>query len=205
MAFGLPRDKLGQTMVLFVLIAGGALYLNHVYLFKPRRVEIHAKEDTLGVLRREIEAAKAELARGSVEDIRQRLDEYRGSLDLMRRLVPARNEVPNLLDDMASRAKLRGVHIADWQPQTVEQGAPFDTYRYRFQVIGRYDEVGEFLSDVASLDRIIVPFGVSVERAAQSAERAFQDTTGTLLRASFNVRTFVKTGEQSRGGSGGSP
>lgn len=205
MAFGLPQDRLGQSMVLLVLIAGLAGYFYYDYVYSPRREEISAKSDSLTVIQQEIDAAKAELAQGSVEDIRQRLDDYRASLDLMRRLVPARNEVPNLLDDMASRAKLRGVHIADWQPQTVEQGTPFDTYRYRFQVIGRYDEVGEFLSDVASLDRIIVPFGITVERATQTAERAFQDTTGTLLRASFSVRTFVKTGEETRGGTGGSP
>jgi len=192
-------------MVLLVLLGGLAGYLYYDRAFTPRSAAIQAKADSLAVLQREIDAAKAELAQGSVEDIRRRLDDYRASLDLMRRLVPARNEVPNLLDDMASRAKLRGVHIADWQPQTVEPGTPFDTYRYRFQVIGKYDEVGEFLSDVASLDRIIVPFGVTVERAAQTAERAFQDTTGTLLRASFNVRTFVKTSEESRGGTGGSP
>lgn len=205
MALGLPRDRLGQSMVLLVLLGAVAGYLYYDRAYAPRGEEIRAKSDSLGVLQREIDAAKAELAQGSVEDIRRRLDEYRASLDLMRRLVPARNEVPNLLDDMASRAKFRGVHIADWQPQTVEQGIPFDTYRYRFQVIGRYDEVGEFLSDVASLDRIIVPFNVSVERAPQTAERAFQDTTGTLLRAAFSVRTFVKTGEESRGGGGGSP
>jgi len=201
----LPSDRLGQSMVLLVLLGGLAGYLYYDRAYTPRSAQIQAKDDSLAVLQREIDAAKAELAQGSVEDIRRRLDDYRASLDLMRRLVPARNEVPNLLDDMASRAKLRGVHIADWQPQTVEQGTPFDTYRYRFQVIGKYDEVGEFLSDVASLDRIIVPFGVTVERAAQTAERAFQDTTGALLRASFSVRTFVKSGEEAPGGAGGAP
>lgn len=200
----LPSDRLGQSMLLLVLVGVllGYLYYDRAYV--PRREAIGAKSDSLTAIRRDIDSAKAELARGSVEDLQRRLDDYRGSLDLMRRLVPARNEVPNLLDDIASRAKLRGVHIADWQPQTVETGEPFDTYRYRFQVIGQYDEVGEFLSDVASLDRIIVPFAVTVEHAPQSTERAFQDTTGTLLRAAFSVRTFVKT-RGAEGGSGALP
>jgi Tfp pilus assembly protein PilO len=192
-------------MLLLALIGVLAGYLYYDRAYVPRSASVTAKADSLTAIQQDIDSAKAELARGSVEDLRRRLDDYRASLDLMRRLVPARNEVPNLLDDMASRAKLRGVHIADWQPQTVEVGSPFDTYRYRFQVVGRYDEVGEFLSDVASLDRIIVPFGVSVQRAPQSTERAFQDTSGTLLRAAFNVRTFVKSTSDAQGGGGALP
>ncbi len=201
----LPSDRLGQSMLLLALIGVLAGYLYYDRAYVPRSASVTAKADSLTAIQQDIDSAKAELARGSVEDLRRRLDDYRASLDLMRRLVPARNEVPNLLDDMASRAKLRGVHIADWQPQTVEVGSPFDTYRYRFQVVGRYDEVGEFLSDVASLDRIIVPFGVSVQRAPQSTERAFQDTSGTLLRAAFNVRTFVKSTSDAQGGGGALP
>lgn len=200
----LPSDRLGQSMLLLVLLGGLAGYSYYTWAYTPRRTTIVAKSDSLAAIQRDIDSAKAELARGSVEDLRRRLDDYRASLDLMRRLVPAQNEVPNLLDDIASRAKLRGIHIADWQPQTVEVGTPFDTYRYRFQVVGQYDDVGEFLSDVASLDRIIVPFGLSVQHAPQSTERAFQDTSGTLLRTAFSVRTFVKSSGD-EGGSGASP
>lgn len=200
----LPSDKFGQLMVLFIVAGGAAVYLYNDYVRAPKQEEIALLEQQVDSLHNEIELAKAELARGSVEGLRRRVDQYRASLVIMRRLVPARNEVPDLLDDMASRAKLRGVHIADWQPEAVLPGSPFDTYRYRFQVVGQYDQIGEFLSDVASLDRIIVPFGVIVERAPRITEEAFRDTTGTLLRAGFTVRTYVKT-ENAQGGASGAP
>ena len=51
------------------------------------------------------------------------------SLLLLRRLVPERNEVPNLLDDISTRSKIRGVTLSQVVPQPVEPGpAPFDTY-----------------------------------------------------------------------------
>jgi Tfp pilus assembly protein PilO len=60
-------------------------------------------------------------------------------------------------------------------------------------VIGRYDQIGEFLADVASLQRIIVPYDLSVAAANTNAAKALGDTTGALLEAKFQVRTFVKS------------
>ena len=54
-------------------------------------------------------------------------------------------------------------------PLPVEPGpAPFDTYKYNISVIGHYDQIGEFLADVASLQRIIVPYDVCVAAANTS-------------------------------------
>jgi type IV pilus assembly protein PilO len=76
----------------------------------------------------------------------------------------------------------------------VEAGpVPFDTYKYNMSVIGHYDQIGEFLADVASLQRIIVPYDLSVAPANTNAAKALGDTTGALLEAKFQVRTFVKS------------
>ena len=129
-----------------------------------------------------------------MEDLRKRLETYRGSLALLRRLVPERNEVPNLLDDISSRGKIRGVTLSQVVPLPVEPGpAPFDTYKYNMSVIGRYDQIGQFLADVASLQRIIVPYDLTLDQANTSAAKALGDTTGSLLEAKFQVRTFVKS------------
>ncbi|HEY3434406.1 MAG TPA: hypothetical protein VGK41_02015, partial [Solirubrobacterales bacterium] len=68
-----------------------------------RGAVITAKQDSVNIFQARIDSAKAELAKGSVEDLRRRLEGYRTSLDLLRRLVPEQNEVPNLLDDITTR------------------------------------------------------------------------------------------------------
>jgi Tfp pilus assembly protein PilO len=60
-------------------------------------------------------------------------------------------------------------------------------------VLGRYDQIGEFLSDVASLQRIIVPQTVQVSAANMTAAKALGDTSGSLLEAKFQIRTYVKS------------
>lgn len=151
--------------------------------------------DTIAKLDAETDKAKKELAKGTAEDLRKKLETYRASLALLRRLVPEKNEVPNLLDDISTRGKIRGVTLSQVVPLPVEAGpAPFDTYKYTLSVIGHYDQIGEWLADVASLQRIIVPQDVSLAAANQAAAKALGDTSGALLEAKLQIRTFVKSG-----------
>jgi type IV pilus assembly protein PilO len=160
-----------------------------------QKAKVVAIQDTITKLEGETDKAKKELAKGTVEDLRKKLETYRSSLALLRRLVPDRNEVPNLLDDISTRSKIRGVTLSQVVPQPVENGpAPFDTYKYTLSVIGHYDQIGEWLADVASLQRIIVPQDVSLSAANQGAAKALGDTSGALLEAKLQIRTFVKSG-----------
>src|SRR6266545_1067803 len=189
--------------VLVALLAGLAGYIAYTGAVignlgmsgvTARQERVAALRDTIAQLTAATDSAKKELARGTVEDLRKRLDTYRGSLSLLRRLVPERNEVPNLLDDISSRSKIRGVTLSQVVPLPVEAGPmPFDTYKYNMSVIGHYDQIGEFLADVASLQRIIVPYDVTIIAANAAAAKALGDTSGSLLEAKFQVRTYVKS------------
>jgi type IV pilus assembly protein PilO len=162
-----------------------------------------AVRDTIAQLEAATDSAKKELARGSVADVRKRLESYRSSLLLLRRLVPERNEVPNLLDDISTRSKIRGVTLSQVVPQPVEPGpAPFDTYTYNMSVIGRYDAIGQFLADVASLQRVIVPYNLTVAAANTNSARALGDSSGAMLEAKFQIRTYVKSPNQEGEASG---
>jgi type IV pilus assembly protein PilO len=192
-----------STPVLVILLAGITGYIAYTGAvietagmrgLAAREERVTAVKDTIAQLQAATDSAKRELARGSVEDLRHRLETYRGSLSLLRRLVPERNEVPNLLDDISSRSRIRGVTLAQVVPLPLEAGpAPFDTYKYNMSVIGRYDQIGQFLADVASLQRIIVPYDLSLAPANMTSAKALGDTTGALLEAKFQVRTFVKS------------
>ncbi len=164
---------------------------------------IAAMRDTIARFEAATDSAKKELAKGTVADVRKRMETYRASLVLLRRLVPERNEVPNLLDDISTRGKIRGVTLSQVVPQPVEPGpAPFDTYKYNMSVIGQYDQIGQFLADVASLQRINVPYDLTVTAANSSAAKVLGDSTETLLEARFQVRTFVKSPGQEGDASG---
>lgn len=200
MALQLSGDK-RSTSILLILLALGAGYIGYEGLevagiggLKAQKAGIAAIRDTVSQLEAQTDSAKKELARGTVEDLRRKLEGYRTSLSLLRRLVPERNEVPNLLDDISTRAKIRGVSVAEVAPLPEQAGpAPFTTYKYNMKVMGHYDQIGEFLADVASLQRVIVPTDLVVTPAPLQAAKALGDSSGAMLEAKFQIRTYVKT------------
>lgn len=163
-----------------------------MYPHASNTAEMAELERRIDSLETAVDSARRDLAEGTVEELRARVREYEQSLVLMRQLVPTRGEVTNLLDDIARRATVRGVEISAFAPAgTVDTGA-FQTQRYQFTVYGHYDEIGAFLSDIAALPRIMVPYQVSLIRARPDDASSRGDTTGSLLSAEFLLRTFIK-------------
>jgi type IV pilus assembly protein PilO len=188
----LPQDKQSQVMLLITLLMGGLGWAFWNYWAGPTTRQISVTSSQIDSLQAIVDRAKQDLASGTVEDLRRKVEQYTALLSVMRRLVPDKNEVPSLIDDISTKAKLRGVTIGRIDPQNPEPGQPFDTYRYRLEILGHYDQLGEFLSDIASLPRIIVPQDVVLRQAQQQAQKFVGDTLGSLLEAQFTIRTFVK-------------
>lgn len=181
-------------LVGYIAYTGAVIEMIGMKGLTARQARVVAIRDTIVRFEAATDSAKKELARGTVADVRKRLETYRASLALLRRLVPERNEVPNLLDDISTRSKIRGVTLSSVVPQAVEPGPmPFDTYKYNMSVIGKYDQIGQFLADVASLQRIIVPYDLTVSAANTSSAKALGDSSGSMLEAKFQIRTFVKS------------
>jgi Tfp pilus assembly protein PilO len=190
MAFSQKERQQILGVLIFMAIAGGAAFW--VYWRGPKVTQIADLTIEVDTLTTQVNAAKRALRRGTVEALRNEVATYESSLRLMRRLVPSQNEVPNLVDGVASRARVRGVDLTTFERQPSQGGGMFTTFQYNVVVTGYYDPIAEFLTDVASLDRIMVPSVVSIGPAPSGDQRQFGDTTGALLSANFLVRTFVK-------------
>lgn len=191
------------ALVGYMLYTGDGISMLGIDGVQAREAHVVALQDTLTAVQAQTDSAKRELAKGTADDLRKELDSHRSSLALLRQMVPERNEVPNLLDAISTRAKIRGVNLAQVVPLAEQPGpAPFNTYTYNMSVLGHYDEIGEFLADIASLPRIIVPQGVTMAPAPSNSAKVLGDTTGALLEAKFQIRTFVKSAEPEGANSG---
>lgn len=187
---GLPTNQRDQLMlfvgILGILGAGAYWYL----VYTP-------KSDELGTLRTQVERldasnqrAKALLARGTVEELRAEAELLQDNLDLMRTLIPAGNEVPALLDQIVGAARRTGLEQQSFVPGATVQGEVFDTYRYRMSFSGNYHQIGELLTAIGSLRRIIAPVNVSL--TPSTAARAANAPLGEqLLSANFDIQTYV--------------
>ncbi|HEX9632723.1 MAG TPA: type 4a pilus biogenesis protein PilO [Gemmatimonadales bacterium] len=193
-----------QLMMLLMVLPIGAIALFWFFVREPRAAEAGDLRRQVDSLQLTVDSARRELAQGSVEDLRRRVADFEAGLGLMRTLVPTDGEVAQLINDISDRAKLRNVSVADLSPLGYEDGGQYRVARYRFQVLGHYDEIGAFLSDIASLRRIMVPHQVSLTLASDQAQRAVGDTAGALLQAAFQLKAYVKRPAlEGEGGAGG--
>jgi type IV pilus assembly protein PilO len=190
MALSEKEKKQLMGLLVFVPIAAIAFYW--IVLRPPRTLDVVETRTAVDSLSRAVDSARRELASGTVEELRQRVADFEAGLTLMRELVPSDNEVAQLINDISDRAKLRNIHVADLSPLGFEDAGTYRVARYRFSVLGHYDDVGAFLSDIASLRRIMVPHQLTLNPASNQAASTLGDTTGALLQASFQLRAFVK-------------
>jgi Tfp pilus assembly protein PilO len=194
----LPQDKRGQMELVFTIVAAAVLYFAWAGTpigGVPGVSQLAHSRDSLSreidSIQTRVDQAKRLVRQGTVARVERNLAEYRATLDMMRQLVPAGPEMPNLFDDITSRAKVRGANVVNMVPAVLESSAPFDIQRARVQVQGNYDQLGEYLSDISSLPRIIVPYDIHIQRVqAPSTDTSL--ARRNLLVATFQIKTYVK-------------
>ncbi|HEY4734161.1 MAG: type 4a pilus biogenesis protein PilO [Gemmatimonadaceae bacterium] len=192
MAFGANMTKREQTMAAIgvgaVLLLGAYWY----FLYKPKSAEMTVIQAHVDSLDKKNQQAKADIAQGSLQKLKAQATEYEQSLKIMRQLVPRSNEVPALLEDISTAARRVGLDLASVEPMPVLPGEQFDTYRYKLGVIGGYHPVGQFLSNVGSLNRIIAPVTMQIKLHPVTAQTKARVKKGeSLVDTEFQVQTYV--------------
>jgi type IV pilus assembly protein PilO len=191
----LPKNQRDQVMVLLVIVAVALIGLYYAYVFSPKAdvlASLQAHVDSLDVNN---QRAKAELAKGNVDQLRAEAVKLQENLEVMRQLVPTSNEVPALLEQVSTAARRVGLDLATVKPQPVVEGEQFDTYRYQVAVIGDYHALGEFLANVGSLTRIVAPVNLALSplgsgAAADQRKKALKNNN-SVLDSRFELQTYV--------------
>ncbi len=192
MAIGANMTKKEQTYAAIGLVAVLLLGAYWYFLYKPKAAELAATQAHVDSLDKKNQAARADIAQGSLQKLRAQSAEYDQSLKVMRQLVPRSNEVPALLEDISTAARRVGLDLATVEPMPVLPGEQFDTYRYKLAVIGGYHPVGQFLSNVGSLSRIIAPVTMAIKLHPVADKTKARVKKGeSLIDTEFQVQTYV--------------
>lgn len=182
----LPQDQRQQTMLLVVVLAlaAGALYFNFVH--RPGSVELVAHTDRVEDLENQNQIAEARV--GNLQQLRDRIDLAESQFELVQRLVPSNAEVPAIYEAIATESQaldLRLINVEPSLPEPADSGAYFLRQEWRMQVQGDYHSLAEFLTRVASFDRIVRPRITEVGPAGETPSGR------QLVLASFGLETYV--------------
>jgi type IV pilus assembly protein PilO len=192
MAIGANMTRREQTLVAVAVVAI-VISLAYVYfIYSPRSVELDALGAHVDSLEKANKQASRDVAEGSLDRLRNEAREYAQSLKVMRQLVPTGNEVPALLDDISTAARRVGLDLAGVEPLPGLPGEQFDSYRYKMSVIGGYQDVGKFLSNVGGLNRIVAAVTLEMKpHLPGDKSKRKPPANQSLLDTKFQVQTYV--------------
>jgi type IV pilus assembly protein PilO len=187
-----PKTRRDRLMLVVVAVAILMVVAYWQLVFDPKSVELAQVQSHISSLESSNQRAKAELAKGSVDDLRAQALRYQQNLQLMRQLVPTSNEVPALLEQVSTAARRVNLDIDAVSPEAVLEGDQFDTYRYQLTVVGPYHALAEFLTNVGSLTRVVAPVNLKLDPANGQELKGRQiRRTQALLTAKFEIQTYV--------------
>ena len=191
----LPQAQKDQVKLFVGILAVALSSYYYLYPYTARAAALAVIDEHVTQLDEVNQKAKAELAKGSVDELRAQAAAYRQNLELMRRLVPTGNEVPALLEQISTAARRVGLEVGNVTPEPMIAGTQFDTYRYKLSVVGGYHALAEFLTNVGSLPRIVAPVTFSLTPATQAGPaKTRAGKPGAELESIVTLQTYVARG-----------
>jgi len=179
-----PKQRNALIAGVFLLVL---IYPFYAFWYKGRREEVTALQTRLETLEDQNRRAQVLAARGG-GDLEERLALYERQVSKLEELIPAAEEVAGLLDDITLAARRVGVELNRMIPEPPEAGAFYTKTSYEMSAVGEYHDVARFLTEVASLQRIVTPVECEVELYAQP--NLFPEYESPIL-VNFRIETYV--------------
>lgn len=190
----LDRNNVGawpkSVKVFFMVLLFGAVILAGWY-FKVS----NQQDDLAQAARQEIqlkqEFAKKQAKAVNLDALKKQLADMKDMLHQLLRQLPSKTEMPQLLVDISQTALAAGIDTEVFQP---EREIPKDFYAeepIKLKMIGTYHQFGTFISDVASLPRVVILTMHNVSLTPlKKAPKGAELGSGQLLVLQGTVKTY---------------
>lgn len=182
-----PMDpQTRQKVMLGALLVALLGYAGYTYVYEPKSAEVAQLETRLNTLQEQNRTARVLTERQGRGEVERQLAVYRDQLVRVEGLIPSSEELPDLLDAISAEAQRTGVELALIQPVGAAADSFYTRRTYDLAVLGSYHQVGRFLTEIASLPRIVTPTNLNVTVRAPA-----QGGGEPRLEAKFSIETYV--------------
>lgn len=168
--------KVLAIILLAALIWGGGYY----FMIKDKQAQLETLELTEVQLKKEF-VSKQEKA-WNLAAYKTQLAEMRVTFSSMLKQLPRKNEVADLLIDISRTGLINGLEFELFKPGAER---PVDFYAelpIDMKVTGTYHQFAGFVSDVASLPRIVILHDLSMAPLAKGENKMTMDITAKTYR-----------------------
>lgn len=172
--------RLGTVALVFVVAVGVCAWFIAIKDQKPILEQARAEEQTL-ITTLEQKSRKA----ANLEAYKDQLKEMERSFGAMLRQLPNKTEVPNLLVDISQTGLAAGLDEKLFQPSGENKKDFYAELPIKIRLTGNYHAIGNFVSGIAALPRIVTlhDFQVSpVDAKGAGADQLQLDITAKTYR-----------------------
>ena len=184
----LPQDPKQQKALLAIVGILGGAYALHTYWYSPKATEMEEVEARVEYLETRNRTAQIAAARGGA-DLEARIALYERHMTALEALIPASEEVPQLMRTISAQARSAGVALSGLEPESDQPGEHYTKLTWRVSAFGEYDNLGRFLTSIASLPRIATP--VDLELAPYPVPSGAPVEYENPVLAQFRIELYV--------------
>lgn len=188
----IPDDPKQRNALLLGVVTAVLFFLFWSFWRAPKVEELGEKQARLEQLEQNNRQAQIIVARGGTE-LEERLEEYERHVGRLEDLIPQREQVAALLNQISAAARQTGVSDPEMRPEPNESGAFYTKESYEIEVVGEYHEIGRFLTTIASLPRIITPVDLELTHFQGDSE-ILDPELEVPLTARLRIQTYILPG-----------
>lgn len=197
--------KIGVIILVCLLLAGGGIY----YFTLDQLNELDQLEKKESELKSSFEIKQMKAA--NLDDFREQYKQIEVHLSDMIKQMPTQAEVANLLIDISQTGLASGLEFRLFKPSNSVQKDFYSELPIKIKVVGKYEQIGLFVSGLASLPRIVTIHNVSIfphknkkdKRGASRDKKAFKnkdiDNKEELLEMDAVIKTYNEASDSGRG------
>lgn len=169
--------KIATIVLVSVLVAGAGIY--YITLDQLTTLETYEQEESN--LKKTFERKQRKAV--NLPDYREQLKQIEASLGEMIKQMPTKAEVANLLIDISQTGLASGLEFRLFKPASAIRKDFYSELPIKINVLGKYEEIGLFVSGLASLPRIVTVHDVSIT------------PVGELMSMDATIKTYNEESE----------
>jgi type IV pilus assembly protein PilO len=132
----------------------------------------------------------------NLQDYQEQLNQIEVSLDEMIKQMPTEEEVASLIIDISQTGLASGLQFKLFKPEAPVRKDFYSELPINIQVTGQYEELGLFVSGLASLPRIVTLHNVNIIPEGNKNNTSLNFSTGSNIaqeQESLQMTAVVKT------------
>jgi type IV pilus assembly protein PilO len=171
--------RLGAILVWFLVLSA---FLVWFLVWNQKKDQLSAAQATEQKLRTEFKQKHAKAV--NLDLYKAQLADIERSFGAMLRQLPGKTEVPNLLVDISQTGLAAGLQQQLFQPQPQQNKDFYAELPIKIRLTGSYHQLGEFVSGIAALPRIVTLHDVDIKPVSKDAgfDQLQMDVTAKTYR-----------------------